>query len=75
MDINNGNYFPRQLQPETGAFVTRVKLTMHMEQNSEIKSSLFRGTEKPKKKLRLKFQNQVKKFTVKFMASISTTVS
>lgn len=48
---------------------------MHIEQNSDIKSSPFRGIEKSKKNLRLKSQNQVKKFTMKYTVSISTAMS
>lgn len=52
--------------------MAKVKLTMHIKQNSEIKSS--HCTEKSKNKSKVEVP-EVKKFTIKYMASISTTVS
>lgn len=59
------------LQSEIKAVMIKIKLTIHIRQNSEIKSYPFIGIEKSKKNLVLKFQNQVQKFTMKHAVSIT----
>lgn len=53
--------------------MTKVKFTLHIRQNSEIKSYPFTGIEKSRKNLGLKFQNQVQKITTKYV--VSTMIS